>query len=465
MNGVTFQAETLQIVTGLLYIAFPLLAWFALKQTALPSLVTWCIASFIGGLGLAWIGVGAIQDDFNWVVWGQILIMYSFMLRTQALKLDRGLVINHELIVSLSAGFGFVSLILNTLPNPWAADLWIRTGNFFLVWFFIAEIRRFAMAFESRSAYTMMWVYLLVALAVTFNLSVTLHSAISNFEAHRILGPTLTNSLAIFVASVVGHMSYLGMTAERSIDKLASAREQYQKSKAWQEKAQELTLVDRQLSLGLISNSLTHAISQPLSSMLIHTRLAQRLLQKPDFDRENLVPHIELITTETKRTSETIENIRRFIRPVDNKPQDFAVSVLLDNIRQLLYQETLIQNIELKWAPETAHIHLFADLTQTTQACLIVLQKVFAAIPFQNGKFKVVSIRIKPEEDKTKLIFIYPGTEIDIKSLEVAQMIVSIASGSIYPLGSEDNQSVLCIELQNFTGFSTPHVHAAKQLI
>jgi nitrogen fixation/metabolism regulation signal transduction histidine kinase len=199
--------------------------------------------------------------------------------------------------------------------------------------------------------------------------------------------------------------------------------------------------------------------------MLIHTRLAQRLLQKPDFDRENLVPHIELITTETKRTSETIENIRRFIRPVDNKPQDFAVSVLLDNIRQLLYQETLIQNIELKWAPETAHIHLFADLTQTTQACLIVLQKVFAAIPFQNGKFKVVSIRIKPEEDKTKLIFIYPGTEIDIKSLEVAQMIVSIASGSIYPLGSEDNQSVLCMELQNISASSTPHVHDVQPLI
>ena len=465
MNGVTFQAETLQIVTGLLYIAFPLLAWFALKQTALPSLVTWCIASFIGGLGLAWIGVGAIQDDFNWVVWGQILIMYSFMLRTQALKLDRGLVINHELIVSLSAGFGFVSLILNTLPNPWAADLWIRTGNFFLVWFFIAEIRRFAMAFESRSAYTMMWVYLLVALAVTFNLSVTLHSVISNFEAHRILGPTLTNSLAIFVASVVGHMSYLGMTAERSIDKLASAREQFQKSKAWQEKAQELTLMDRQLSLGLISNSLTHAISQPLSSMLIHTRLAQRLLQNPKFDRENLVPHIELITTETKRTSETIENIRRFIRPVNIEPQNFTISVLLDNIRQLLYQESLIQNIDLQWVPERTPIQLFADQTQITQACLIVLHKIFAAIPFQNGKVKVVNIRIKHEEDKIKLIFIYPGPEIDIKSLEIAQMIVSVASGSIYRLGSEEHQSVLCMELQNISASSTPHVHDVQPLI
>ena len=38
MSTVTFQAETLQVVTGLLYIVFPLLAWFALKRTALPSL-------------------------------------------------------------------------------------------------------------------------------------------------------------------------------------------------------------------------------------------------------------------------------------------------------------------------------------------------------------------------------------------------------------------------------------------
>lgn len=459
MNALTFQAETLQIVTGLLYIAFPLLAWFALKQTALPSLMAWCIASFIGGLGLAWIGVGAIENTFTWIVWGQILIMYSFMLRTQALRLDRGLPIQHSLIFAWTALFAVVLLLLNSITSEWAADLWIRSGNFILIWFFIAEIRRFATTFESRSATTMMWVYLLVAVALTINLIITAHSLVTNFEDHQILGPTLSNSLSIFVASVVGHMSYLGMTAERSIDKLATAREQYQKSKAWQEKAQELTLMDRQLSLGLISNSLTHAISQPLSSMLIHTRLAQRLLQKPDFDRELLAPHIELITTETKRTSETIENIRRFIRPVDNKPQNFALSALLGNIQQLLYQEALIHNIELKWAPDSANVHLFADLTQTTQACLIVLQKVFTTIPYKNGRATTINIRIVDEAEKIKLIFIYPGTEIDIKSLEIAQMIVSIAAGSIHRLSPENNQSVLCIELQKKSGSSTPHVH------
>jgi hypothetical protein len=461
MNALTFQAETLQIVTGLLYIAFPLLAWFALKQTALPSLMAWCVASFIGGLGLAWIGVGAIENTFTWIVWGQILIMYSFMLRTQALRLDRGLPIQHSLIFAWTALFAVVLLLLNSITSEWAADLWIRSGNFILIWFFIAEIRRFATTFESRSATTMMWVYLLVAVALTINLIITMHSLVTNFEDHQILGPTLSNSLSIFVASVVGHMSYLGMTAERSIDKLATAREQYQKSKAWQEKAQELTLMDRQLSLGLISNSLTHAISQPLSSMLIHTRLAQRLLQKPDFDRELLAPHIELITTETKRTSETIENIRRFIRPVDNKPQNFALSALLGNIQQLLYQEALIHNIELKWAPDSANVHLFADLTQTTQACLIVLQKVFTTIPYKNGRATTINIRIVDEAEKIKLIFIYPGTEIDIKSLEIAQMIVSIAAGSIHRLSPENNQSVLCIELQKKSGSSTPHVHVA----
>jgi len=464
MTELSFQAETLQIVTGMLYIAFPFLAWFALKQTALPSLLAWCVASFIGGLGLAFIGIGGIEHNFNWAVLGQILLMYSFMLRINALQLDRGLPIRHRLILTLSAVFAVGLILLNTLTTTWAADLWIRTGNFILVWFFIAEVRRFAITFDSRSAYTMLWVYLLVAAALTFNFSITLYSLLSNFEGHQILGPTLSNSLAIFIASVVGHMSYLGMTAERSIDKLASAREQYQKSKAWQEKAQELSLMDRQLSLGLISNSLTHAISQPLSSMLIHTRLAQRLLQNPDLDRNKLLPHIELISTETKRTSETIENIRRFIRPVDNKPQHFTMTELLENIRQLLYQEALIQNIEIKWAPQEAHLHLFADLTQTTQACLIVLQRIFQAIPYQNGKVKAVKIQIQTQDDTLKLIFSYPGSEIDIKSLEIAQMIASIVSGSIYRLELHNDQPALCMELQKVSVSSHPHDHAAKQL-
>lgn len=464
MNNLTFQAETLQIVTGLLYIAFPLLAWFALKKTALPSLKAWSIASFIGGLGLAFIGISGLKNNFNWAVLGQILLMYSFMLRAQALRLDRGLVIQHQLVLGLSVAFALVLLVLNTLPTLFAADLWIRTGNFVLIWFFIAEIRSFAKAFHSRSAYTMLWVYVLVAVAVTMNLFITLHSLVTHFENHQLLGPTLSNSLAIFIASIVGHMSYLGMTAERSIDKLATAREQYQKSKAWQEKAQELSLMDRQLSLGLIANSLTHAISQPLSSMLIHTRLAQRLLHNPNFPRENIVPHIELISTETKRTSETIENIRRFIRPIDNKPQDFTVSEVLQNIQQLLYQEALIHNVEIKWKPQEADFHWFADLTQTTQACLIVLQKILEVIPHPNTKVQEVNIHIKAETDKIKFIFIYPGTEIDIKSMEIAQMIASIVSGTIYQLEPQNDQPTLCMELQKVSVSDPLYVHAAQPI-
>lgn len=448
MSEVTFQAETLQVVTGLLYIAFPLLAWFALKRTALPSLKSWSIASLIGGLGLALIGIGGFQNNFNWTVFGQILLMYSFMLRIQALRLDRGLPIQHQDVVGFSTAFGLILLVLNSMPTFWAADLWIRTGNFILIWFFLAEVRRFACTFESRSAHTMFWVYFLVAAALTVNLFITSRSLITDFEAHQVLGPTLSNSLAIFVASVVGHMSYLGMTAERSIDKLSYAREQYQKTKAWQEKAHELSLMDRQLSLGLLSESLTHAISQPLSSMLIHTRLAQRTIQNLDFNQKNLLKHIECIASETKRTSETIENIRRFIRPVDNQPQHFKVSVLLQNVQQLLYQEALIQNIEIKWDPQDAQLSLYADLAQTTQACLIVLQKIIQAIAHHDRKIKHVNIRIEAEDDRIKLIFAYPGAEVDTHSLEIAQMILSITSGSIYQLHSHNNQASLCIELQ-----------------
>lgn len=462
MSAVSFQTETLQIVTGLLYIAFPILAWVALQKTALPSLKTWSIASLMGGVGLAFVGLGGLQNNFNWAVLGQILLMHSFMLRTQALRLDRGEFVDHRLVMVLTSCFALVLILLNTLPTFWAADLWIRTGNFFVIWFFIAEIRRFAHAFKSRSARTMMWVYILVALALTMNLSITLHSVITDFYNHKILGSTLSNSLAIFVASIVGHMSYLGMTAERSIDKLASAREQYQKSKAWQEKAQELSLMDRQLSLGLIANSLTHAISQPLSSMLIHTRIAQRLLLNSKYDKENLVPHIELIATETKRTSETIENIRRFIRPIDNKPQDFTIAELLQNVRQLMYQEALIQNVEIKWSPEEAERHWFADLTQITQACLIILQKVLANIPYTNTKAQEVTISIKPKEGQIKLIFIYPGPEIDIKSLEIAQMIASVVSGSIYRVEPQHQKHALCMELQEVKRSHSTYVHATQ---
>jgi two-component system NtrC family sensor kinase len=99
----------------------------------------------------------------------------------------------------------------------------------------------------------------------------------------------------------------------------------------------ELIHIERIASLGKLSSSVAHEINNPLSGILIYTKLIYKQLSNPELyasKRESILKHLKLIENETKRCGEIVKGLLDFSR----KDQENFESKHLHKILQETYE-------------------------------------------------------------------------------------------------------------------------------
>ncbi len=79
----------------------------------------------------------------------------------------------------------------------------------------------------------------------------------------------------------------------------------------------EIIHVERLASLGKLSSSVAHEINNPLSGILIYTKLIYKQLSNPELyasKRESMLQHLKMIESETKRCGEIVKGLLDFSR-------------------------------------------------------------------------------------------------------------------------------------------------------
>ena len=79
----------------------------------------------------------------------------------------------------------------------------------------------------------------------------------------------------------------------------------------------ELMHVERLASLGKLSSSVAHEINNPLSGILVYTKLLYKQLSNPELDetkRSSMLKHLKLIENETKRCGDIVKGLLDFSR-------------------------------------------------------------------------------------------------------------------------------------------------------
>jgi two-component system NtrC family sensor kinase len=83
----------------------------------------------------------------------------------------------------------------------------------------------------------------------------------------------------------------------------------------------ELMHVERLASLGKLSSSVAHEINNPLSGILIYTKLYTNKLSNPELyasKRDSMLKHLKLIENETKRCGDIVKGLLDFSRKDQN---------------------------------------------------------------------------------------------------------------------------------------------------
>lgn len=165
----------------------------------------------------------------------------------------------------------------------------------------------------------------------------------------------------------------------------------------------ELMHVERLASLGRLSSSVAHEINNPLSGILIYTKLLYKQLGNPDLNatkRESMQRHLKLIENETKRCGDIVKGLLDFSR---KEQDDFEPRHLHETLREtyeLMTHPIKIANIGFVNDFAATQDFVYCNANQIKQACMALLVNASEAVK-ENGE---IAIRTKNQDDDTLTI-------------------------------------------------------------
>lgn len=223
----------------------------------------------------------------------------------------------------------------------------------------------------------------------------------------------------------------VSLTFNEMLDKLQAANlelENWSRQLEYkvQKKSEELSSVQKELiqieriaSLGKLSSSVAHELNNPLSGILVYTKLIHKQLSNPDLDddkRQNILSKLKIIENETKRCGDIVKGLLDFSRKDDSRQEISHLHEILESTHELMRHQMKMANIAF-------HTHFIAsnDLIQCTpnqikQACIALIVNASEAMQSQvNGEITLHTFN--PDTETICLSIIDNGKGIDQENL------------------------------------------------
>jgi len=165
----------------------------------------------------------------------------------------------------------------------------------------------------------------------------------------------------------------------------------------------ELMHVERLASLGKLSSSVAHEINNPLSGILIYTKLLLKQANNPELyasKRESMLKHLRLIESETKRCGDIVKGLLDFSRKDQNDFEPKHLHEILKETYELMTHPIKIANINFLHDFSANADLIYCNPNQIKQACIALLVNASEAMT-ENGE---ITIRTK-NPDAESVIF------------------------------------------------------------
>ena len=161
----------------------------------------------------------------------------------------------------------------------------------------------------------------------------------------------------------------------------------------------ELINIERIASLGKLSLSVAHEINNPLSGILIYTKLIQKQLLTQDLEsskKDAVLKHLKMIENETKRCGDIVKGLLDFSRKDQNFFEDRSLHEVLRETADLMNHSMKIAKISFYTDFSAKRDKVYCSPNQIKQACIAVLVNASEAVS-ENGE--IVFKTFNPDQD------------------------------------------------------------------
>ena len=174
----------------------------------------------------------------------------------------------------------------------------------------------------------------------------------------------------------------------------------------------ELIHIERIASLGKLSLSVAHEINNPLSGILIYTRLIYKQLSNQNIDpvnKEAMLRQLSLIESETKRCGNIVKGLLDFSRKDQDDFEPKHLHEILNETYDLMAHPMKIANISFLADFAAKSDMIYCSPNQIKQACIAILVNASEAVK-ESGE---VMIRTRDlDQDRLRVEIIDNGIGI-----------------------------------------------------
>jgi signal transduction histidine kinase len=420
---------TVYLVIGSLYLLLPLTVLMVLHKQRSRAASFWCLGGEVLGIGLLLIGLRAQLVPWvsytlaNGLMWSGILL--------QALALRHTLA--HDWVFKRSAVgviaclcvFEFFRTILQDhyLRFAWSMLVFISVFVYisYLAWCIYSK-------HQLKSAKWLCVVYAITAIAMFVRMErVLMGLAEPDVVAHGV--DSVLTVVTGFLISILGNFAFIGMFIERATQseiKAVTARAQQEESARF---GTQVAHLERQRTLGAMSASFAHELSQPLTAILMDAQTIKASLISGDSGTQEILESIQEIENSTYRTAKLVERIRNFIRPAKSDYEAIDLKILLHDVSQLLAYEIKTQHVHFELDLDATKCLVFGDRVQLSQIVLNVYRNAIQAMCNSTTKTIYVSLEQLGDRVVLRVRDSGPGIAESIKDLVGQPFVTSKEDG------------------------------------
>ena len=165
----------------------------------------------------------------------------------------------------------------------------------------------------------------------------------------------------------------------------------------------ELINIERIASLGKLSLSVAHEINNPLSGILIYTKLISKQLTNQELEpvkKESMLKHLKLIENETKRCGDIVKGLLDFSRKDQNGFEPRHLHEILHETFELMSHPMKVANISFLADFDAKSDLINCSPNQIKQICIAILVNASEAVA-ENGE--VLIRTLNPDDDHVKI--------------------------------------------------------------
>jgi two-component system NtrC family sensor kinase len=158
----------------------------------------------------------------------------------------------------------------------------------------------------------------------------------------------------------------------------------------------ELINIERIASLGKLSLSVAHEINNPLSGILVYTKLVYKQLNNQDIDatrKDTMLKHLKLIENETKRCGDIVKGLLDFSRKDQEGFEPKHLHEILNDTFELMLHPMKIANISFFTDFNAKNDLIYCSPNQIKQACIAILINASEAVS-ENGEVLMKTVNL-----------------------------------------------------------------------